>query len=149
MELFVCLFLLDMCCTFCTLILFLKPDQADLQKRQNQLKEQIKEAQELRANQETCRMRLLESIPPGLKLTESWSFCGFTKSSTPPLVADEESAKELATEDAATTPTKSNSSKPPPILLRDQISTHLAKTMQWLVTYHVSDAPVGNSVFSF
>ncbi|OON22169.1 hypothetical protein X801_01928, partial [Opisthorchis viverrini] len=108
-----------------------------LNRQKVELEFKIKEAQSLRAGLENCRLRLLESIPPGLKVEDPSPELVHGYESTDSAIGmnehENESDQNRATlqSDQTTKPTKHI-----PVFLRDRISVHLLHTLQWLVTYH-------------
>ncbi|GAA51078.1 hypothetical protein CLF_105542 [Clonorchis sinensis] len=114
-----------------------------LNRQKVELEFKIKEAQSLRAGLENCRLRLLESIPPGLKVEDPSPELLHGYESTDSAIGmnehENESDQRRTTlqSDQATKPTKHI-----PVFLRDRISVHLLHTLQWLVTYHVLDTKI-------
>ncbi|TGZ63092.1 hypothetical protein CRM22_007084 [Opisthorchis felineus] len=114
-----------------------------LNRQKVELEFKIREAQSLRAGLENCRLRLLESIPPGLKVEDPSPELIHGYESTDSAIGmnerENESDQPRATlrSDQTTKPTKHI-----PVFLRDRISVHLLHTLQWLVTYHVLDTKI-------
>ncbi|KAF8569889.1 hypothetical protein P879_02068 [Paragonimus westermani] len=120
------------------------PYSLELVNRQRlDLQMKIKEAQDLRAGLENCRLRLLESIPPGLQVEAPTS-----------LISNEVSAPYRPTSKCDSHPEGSSSSDPSQlpgskcdggrtsIFLRDRVAIQMQNSLDWLVKFHILDTHI-------
>ncbi|KAF6778773.1 hypothetical protein AHF37_01719 [Paragonimus kellicotti] len=103
----------------------------------------IREAQDLRAGLENCRLRLLESIPPGLQVEAPTS-----------LISNEVSAHYRPSSTSDSHPEGSSSSDPShipgskcdggrtSIFLRDRVAIQMQNSLDWLVKFHILDTHI-------
>lgn len=108
-----------------------------MKNQQNQLIQQIKEAQNLRADLDSCRIRLLESIPPDIQCdlhthtlldTLDWDLNKQTKNAFPNLLANGLTMSNHNDE---------NLDKNSDLSLRDRVSKQFNEFLQWLIITQV------------
>ncbi|KAF5405494.1 hypothetical protein PHET_01000 [Paragonimus heterotremus] len=120
------------------------PYSLELVNRQRiDLQMKIREAQDLRAGLENCRLRLLESIPPGLQVEAPTS-----------LISNEVSASYRPSSTSDSHPEASSSSDPSQlpgskcdggrtsIFLRDRVAIQMQNSLDWLVKFHILDTHI-------
>ncbi|CAH8624872.1 unnamed protein product [Dicrocoelium dendriticum] len=112
-----------------------QPSIEHLKNQKSALQAKIKEAQELRAGLETCRIRLLENIPPGLKVEDPNTFEPLSNGTSAPPVFDKANAT-LPHTHSDTLQIR------PSVTLRERITVHLNNTLNWLITSQILDTEI-------